>query len=225
MFRSQINLTARELTGLAKFNIFVLKFYVKAWYSCASPVAAPRCDLELLKELYLYKKVNAAIANAALKSLCAHLWYLSESLIGLAFFDPAVPVTMKTKMIASLEKAAPADSPKRIILDQKLIPEKQLHDFVTANTKTFFTSLGISQAFLEKDPSLWESDEAFVSAKCRVSSLKVVNDPAERGIALIQQFNPVLTKQEEQKQYLLQVVEKHRQDFPDSRKSTVLQNY
>jgi len=39
-----------------------------------------------------------------------------------------------------------------------------------------------------------------------VRSLKVVNDAAERGVAMIQAFNGV-TNQEEQKQFILQVVE------------------
>ena len=48
-------------------------------------------------------------------------------------------------------------------------------------------------------------------------SIKVVNDAAERGVALIQLFNAAITPQEEQKQFLLQVVEQHRQEFPDSK--------
>ena len=35
-------------------------------------------------------------------------------------------------------------------------------------------------------------------------------------------FNAVLTSQEEQKQYLLQVIEKHRQEYPDSNKCTLV---
>jgi len=51
-----------------------------------------------------------------------------------------------------------------------------------------------------------------------VESLKVVNDIAERGVSLISSFSSVLTNQEEQKQFLLQVVEKHRQQYPDPNK-------
>jgi hypothetical protein len=53
----------------------------------------------------------------------------------------------------------------------------------------------------------------------KVKSLKVVNDAAERGVALIQTFNGILTNQEEEKQFLLQVVEKHRHDFPNPNKT------
>ena len=50
-------------------------------------------------------------------------------------------------------------------------------------------------------------------------SVKVVNDLAERGVALVQEFNASLTKNEEQKQYLLQVIEDHRRKFPQPTKA------
>ena len=44
-------------------------------------------------------------------------------------------------------------------------------------------------------------------------NMACVNDVAERGVALIQMFNST-TKDEAQKQYLLQVVEQHQEQFP-----------
>lgn len=55
-----------------------------------------------------------------------------------------------------------------------------------------------------------------------VRRMQVVNDFAERGVALIQNYNSILTKDENQKQFLLQVVESHRKRFPDARKSTII---
>ena len=52
-------------------------------------------------------------------------------------------------------------------------------------------------------------------------ALQVVNNHAERVIALIQQFNKVLTKNEEQLQFLLQVVAEHRRTIPDARKAVL----
>jgi len=43
--------------------------------------------------------------------------------------------------------------------------------------------------------------------------VKVVNDLAERGVALVEEFNASLTRNEEQKQHLMQVVENHRHKF------------
>ena len=51
-----------------------------------------------------------------------------------------------------------------------------------------------------------------------VRAMRVVNDCAERGVAMMQSFNGVLTKNEDQTQYILQVVEEHRRKFPDARK-------
>lgn len=52
----------------------------------------------------------------------------------------------------------------------------------------------------------------------------MVNDFAERGLALMQAYNLALTKDEDQRQFLLQVIEDHRKRYPDARKSTVTAN-
>ncbi|KAF0296800.1 hypothetical protein FJT64_005751 [Amphibalanus amphitrite] len=58
----------------------------------------------------------------------------------------------------------------------------------------------------EDHPQNLIKDEAL---KNRIRALKVVNDNAERGIALIKQFVGAV-KDEEQRQYLLRVVQLHR---------------
>ena len=68
---------------------------------------------------------------------------------------------------------------------------------------------------------MWESDNGYIVGQRKVRSLKIFNDAAERGVALIQEVNGVLTIHEEQKQFLLQVIEKHRHDFPNPNKSTL----
>ena len=52
--------------------------------------------------------------------------------------------------------------------------------------------------------------------------MKVVNDSAERGIALIQKYNETLTKDEDQKQFLLRFVQRHRQFYPSSSKAAMM---
>lgn len=44
-------------------------------------------------------------------------------------------------------------------------------------------------------------------------NLTVVNDPAERGVKLIEDYNQLLTKDEEDLQFLLQVVSEYRKKF------------
>jgi len=68
--------------------------------------------------------------------------------------------------------------------------------------------------FLTTDPQTWEEQESYAAAKRRLSSLKVVNDTAERGVALIQDYNKTLTKDEGDLQFLLQVAADHRHQYP-----------
>ena len=51
--------------------------------------------------------------------------------------------------------------------------------------------------------------------------LRVVNDTAERGVALMQEFNAFL-KNEEQTQFAIQVIKEHHKCYPDSKKETLL---
>jgi len=55
-----------------------------------------------------------------------------------------------------------------------------------------------------------------------VRELRVVNDTAERGVALMQEFNALLTKDEEQTQFAIQVIKEHRKRYPDSKKEMLL---
>lgn len=80
-------------------------------------------------------------------------------------------------------------------------------------SRAFFKTAGIDDSFLDQPVDAWSDTESFKKAADLVKNLSCVNDCAERGIALIQSFNATITHDETQKQYLLQVVEKHRKDF------------
>jgi len=68
---------------------------------------------------------------------------------------------------------------KRIQLDQSVIREKRLRDFVTRNTRKFFEILSIPDSFLEVDPGSWETNPDYLQAEDIVRALRVVNDTAE----------------------------------------------
>jgi len=90
---------------------------------------------------------------------------------------------------------------------------KGLHDFVTKSTKRFFNILKLPGEFLQHDPIEWEKHETYKRSPEVVRSVKGVNDLAERRVALNQKFNSFITRNEEQKQFLLQVVEANRRVF------------
>lgn len=70
----------------------------------------------------------------------------------------------------------------------------------------------------------WDNAPQYKSAIQRIKLLEVVNDNAERGIALIKTYNSKLTTDEEQKQCVLQLVEEHRKTFKSPNKSDVMRN-
>jgi len=74
-----------------------------------------------------------------------------------------------------------------------VIADKQLSSFVTTNTKSFFTILGLPDSFLSNDPDTWSADENYKSAEKIVKSITVVSDAAERKVKLIglQDFNTI----------------------------------
>jgi len=91
---------------------------------------------------------------------------------------------------------------------------RQLLILLQLHRAKFSEGFNVNLDFLAKDPSEWENDDSFQSAHQVLSKVAAVNDFAERGVSLIQDYNHILTKDEEQRQFLLQVVEFHRQHFP-----------
>ena len=136
---------------------FTVKVYLKSWMEASFPASAPRNDLGLLKMLYDYP--DKKIATTALNKLSGHLWYLSEELVALAFFDQEVPDDMKRQMVVSLSKVGDEEPSKRP--QREDCENKCLADFVTINTRQFFQKLKLDQKFLDEDPSTWKDHDAF----------------------------------------------------------------
>jgi hypothetical protein len=219
MFRHQFKLTKYEERGLRRLCLFIVNFYTRAWVESTKPTAAPRRDLQLLKELTVFN--DQEIRKAACGKLLNHLWYLSEELVALAFFDPEVSNDEKLRMVDALDKEGSEDNPKRIKLPMSGVPCAELADFVSSRTRDFFNKLGLKSNFLALHPSTWEREKEFVEGLNIATSIRVVNDHAERGVALIQEFNKKITHEEEQMQFLLQVVSEHRKLYPDCLKRTL----
>ena len=97
IFCSQYRLTAHKLASLGLFNTFEIKVYLKAWFTCACTLTAPKNDQHLLRELEDYKETHEGIAEAAIKSFSGHLQYLSEIVVGLAEVKSAIVKVLSRK--------------------------------------------------------------------------------------------------------------------------------
>lgn len=158
------------------------------WLSISVAISAPFNDFLMMRQLLEYPDVN--ISSVTSKKLGMHLWYLSEELVGLALLDSRVPAETKKLMIAAMENPAPDHPPKRPHLETSaFMSHRGLVQFCTANSMTLFRLLQLPTSFLSKEPSEWYEDETYKNALITVKGLAVVNDRAERGVALIQDFN------------------------------------
>lgn len=150
LFRHQFKLTKKEEKGIKDICNFTVTIYVKYWYQASVASSAPRNDLQLLKDLSLFENISPALSKVALKKILGHLWYLSEELISLAFFDDEITLDTKQKMVQALKNKGLDVSPKRISLGTKDIAGKNIEDFVSSNSFHFFEIVGIPSQFLQK---------------------------------------------------------------------------
>jgi hypothetical protein len=81
----------------------------------------------------------------------------------------------------------------------------------------------LDESFLKNDPSTWDNIYSYKNALNIVTKLREVNDTAKRGIKLMEDYNTLLITNEEQKQFVLQIVSDYRKKFPDCEKSTLMQ--
>ena len=217
LFRDQFHLTIRETKNLRQICIFVILFYIKAWYTSTSAILAPNNDLELFKKLISYETIDRAVSQKACKKMKEHLWYLNEELPIISLFDTNVSVNIKIKMIEFMNtREAPTKMSQRYkVLENEfdLFLKKDLSDFVSKKSLDLFKKFDLSCDFLEKNILTWSHEDSYNECAEFFKTLKVTNDVAERGVALIEEYNNYLTKDEQQLQYLLQVVRQHRQRY------------
>ncbi len=201
-------MTAQENSGLVNVCIFVVLVYHKVWFTASNVVTAPNNDLIFLKRLAENATIDKHGKNykVAFKKFVNHLWYLSEELIALAFFDENVSADCKRKMCQAIKsRSALMDDRKKRkvgINDAKFIQDSTLDSFVTENTMKFFEILKIDSSFLNTDSTTWKSRDDFVAASKIVKCLHARNDVAERSVSLVSEYNDLLTKDEASKENL-----------------------
>jgi len=110
-------MTTKELKNLTEFCLFVCHVYVKAWISCPLASDAPVNDLQLYKNIKQYAEVNKAVADAALKNIDRHLWYVGPELVPLALFSNKVSVEEKRRIIEHMQQCGPDLSIRGIRLE------------------------------------------------------------------------------------------------------------
>ena len=198
-----MNITAEELSSLKRVSRFICTIYLQSWYTSSRVVDAPYNDLLLLERLKIYD--DSELSEVGVKMMLRHSWYLSPEVATLILFSDKIDCGVKCKLLSAM-------TTERGTHRLKMLPGN-IYDLKIS--RAFFTTTRLDDAFLETPPAEWDGQPSYHDSVHFVNNLTCINDCAERGIALIQQFNSS-TKNEAQRQYLLQVVEHHRRAFSKS---------
>lgn len=232
LFRDQF-LSYRDLNSMRDICLFLIIVYVSTWFRTPLAVMAPNEDLKFIKKIIQYSEIDRDISEIALGKFLNHLWYLSPENVCFSLFDTNVSQTVKEKMaktILSYRNNDETDDFDRILrvrinneTAKKIFKEDNINldYFVSEQSLVFFQRFKISTDFLSHNPDTWLENQDYSKCKSIICKLKVINDTAERGVKLMQDYNNSVTIDEEQKQYLLQVVAECRHLYPDESKATL----
>ncbi|XP_050526437.1 uncharacterized protein LOC126897076 [Daktulosphaira vitifoliae] len=234
LFKNQFKLDSREETSLKDICCFIVKCYVQAWFSSPKAIEAPFNDILFLRKLESYKLQNKKIADVALKKITNHLWYLNPECITFSLFDNRIDYNTKRKMAEKILSYNDDDDEetnlnKKLTLTPDDVPnflQKDLPtDLITSKSIEMFKRFKIQTIFLSIDPAYWNYQEDFKTGREIIKSLKIVNDTAERGVKLMEEYNDKFTKDEEQKQFLLQTVQDYQKKYLKCDRETLKKIY
>lgn len=218
LFRHQFSMSSDEANAIQDISVFILKIYLRPWIEAPIAAKAPLNDLNFIKNIIKFNEWNEIISNEVTSKFSNHLWYLTPEAAGLSFFDNAVDVGEKRKMVENLKEEQNNEN-KRIVTNMNELNQKNISDFVNKKTLSFFERFNIETKFLKLDPSKWHNESEFQKGMNIVQNLHVVNDTAERFVKLMEEYNAALTKNEEEKQYILQTVTDYRKKYSSINKS------
>lgn len=169
IFRDEFRLSNKEFHGLRQLCIFIVVLYLKAWFSSTSATAAAHHDLQFLKNLIEYKRINPLISSATCDKMILHLWYLNNELAILSLFDDTVPLEMKKNIVRAAKTSKSTDcKAKRFIIDKKDLNsfmQKNLSDFVSGKSLNLFEIFDLPSDFLDIDIELWPTNDSYNESK------------------------------------------------------------
>lgn len=247
LFRNQFDLSRKELSNFEEICLFASLIYTKAWIQCPLTSDAPLNDLIFLKKLEKFSVVSKTVSKAAISKFENHLWYLGPEMVVLSIFSNNVPAKEKLKIIGkqmttkgkfnsklltvhpqnmTLGNMKKKDSDWKLrgirLKDNNNLHKKTLAVLIGCQSFNALKSFHLNLDFMYNlKPQKWIESEDYKIAKSFIDSINVVNDAAEKSMALITTYNESLTRNEDEKQLVLQVVEDHRKRVKNCKKSTL----
>lgn len=134
-----------------------------------------------------------------MKKFLGHLWYSSEELLALAFFDNNVSLETKRKIVLDFRNETKMINPWNVHVLILMPSTKRICKILYQAALWGFLKLGIYlQTFLETDMPNWNKNNFYKTCKALAASVKAVKYVAERSVALMEEYNKLHTTDEEQ---------------------------
>ena len=119
-------------------------------------------------------------------------------------------------------KKVAAGVPDELELGVPYLPDveenTQLVDLFWPNSWTLFMLIKSGTSWLQNGPETWSEDPGYQETTTFVTTVKVTNDVAERGVKLITDYAGILTKDEAARKFLLQGWSSTGASFPTSKR-------
>ena len=235
LFRSQfvslgiVSVAAMKLhTQLVQF---LIRCYVQPWLMCPDATAAAPNDLELFRSLtgIPARSPLKKFAKPMLAKLKMHTWYLSQEWVVMCMFGSHTTEDEKARCALAMLEHRKAG-------DLSATPAgKLVQPSITSNTKIWelfgskswllwhLNGMGIENpSFLTLPVRLWPEHRDYQRLQMVVNNMKVVNDPAERGILLARILQNKVTFDPTERQKLVISVPHLRQKLKILKKSDLI---
>ena len=182
-----------QLKNMWRFGRYAVLYYIPDFLLSSSGRDAAFNDLQLYKALLKYREVDRELADSALNTFNRHLWYLAPQTVLFALFSNRVSEDQKSRMASRLLTLDRKESPTLGVPKfPALTAETELCDLITEESWDFFDVVNSDPLpWLTKRVCEWESYADYNKVKTFVSTVKVVNDCAERAVALATDYYKV----------------------------------
>lgn len=184
LFRYQIDFDRRVRDQLRRFSLFISTIYVKYWNWCPNVFNAPVNDLQFLKELENYRRIDNELANVVINAFSRHLTYISDEMVVLSLLSNLLNNEQKEAIRLKLvQEVGPRTEHSIKCINENNFSQLELHDFVSERSMFLFSTLNIDSSFIHYNASEWENLQSYRIARQKLKSLLVaVNDPVERTL-------------------------------------------
>ena len=182
-----------ESKNMWRFGRYAVLYYIPDFLLSSSGRDAAFNDLQLYKALLKYREVDRELADSALDTFNRHLWYLAPQTVLFALFSNRVSEDQKSRMASRLLTLDRKESPTLGVPKFPVLTvETELCDLITEESWDFFDVVNSDPLpWLTKRVCEWESYADYNKVKTFVSTVKVVNDCAEREVALVTDYYKV----------------------------------